>query len=163
MLQDDPSFIAEIALPILSLDAFLKDTGTITTAFETQSSVGTRRSASHSDSQHAGLIIPSDSFAADDDLIHDFSGGSIHDVLGEHILSQPDVQLEDAQFEFDEEGNILELPLPSSDSRTPQVSRPPALSSDAAGTGVRRGRVTERDNFKVSESQLELCFYPHIK
>jgi meiotic recombination protein REC8, fungi type len=128
MLQDDPAYIPEIALPSLDLDALLKDSDAVATVFETQSSLGsTKRSHSASQHQIGGLIIPSDSSQAEAGMVLGDSSGSITGTRDENVLAQlggEDFVLQDADFEFDEEGNILELPARSSlVQRTPQTSR----------------------------------------
>jgi hypothetical protein len=127
MLQDDPAYVPEIYFPSLNLDALLKDPDAIATVFETQSSVRyAKRSQSSTQQEIGGLIIPSDSSQAGGGRALGDLSESVTGTHGDNVLAQldDDFVLQDADFEFDEEGNILELPPRSSlVQRTPQTSR----------------------------------------
>jgi meiotic recombination protein REC8, fungi type len=127
MLQDDPAYVPEIYFPSLNLDALLKDPDAISTVFETQSSIeSAKRSQSSTQQEIGGLIIPSDSSQAGGGMVLGGLSESVTGTHGENVLAQlgDNFVLQDADFEFDEEGNILELPPRSSlMQRTPQTSR----------------------------------------
>lgn len=164
MLQDDPFFMLDIGLPLMNLEALLKNPDSINFGFGTQTSVGSRKSPSSSNSQYARqpeIMIPSDySPVVAGDVVYDFSS-SFHTMAAKTVLPH-DIVLEDAEFELDEEGRILELPPRSSaESHTPLVSQLPDLGSGGS-TNVYRAQSTAGNGqieFKVC---LSLTNIPHL-
>jgi hypothetical protein len=153
ILQDDPSFIPEIALPVMDLEALLRDPDSFNFAFETQSSIGTKIAFSpglpYGDVQ-TNLVMPFSSSPPGVDGVGDFSS-SFHEARAGDIFSQ-DVLLEDAEFELDEEGKILELPrrMPA-EPQTPQIEQRATLGS-GSGTHVHLDNVlgtNDQANFQV--------------
>ena len=147
MIQDDPAFLPDLALPGLDLDLSALDLSTTKSSrpssILSQHSQRSSLSSGHEpDDSMLGLAIPS-SIAGGSGGIGGFqvhSGGASSARgsldLGRLLNDNEDLNI-DPGFGFDEEGNMFEGPLLS--EQADQVGNARVGSNSAVSAGMRRG------------------------
>lgn len=110
LLEDDPTFLPDLAFAPLDFDLSRLD-AFISGGSQTSSSLSPHTARTTPQSDQTGLILPSSGTGGVGDI-----GGFVVDgsdrfsaLAGAHLLGEDDGFLPEADFTFDEEGNLLDL------------------------------------------------------
>ncbi|KAF1834560.1 hypothetical protein BDW02DRAFT_498102 [Decorospora gaudefroyi] len=166
LLQDDPSFLPEFAQPPPELLAELDFNFNLDIAHSGESQSLTPfgsqqpRSSSHAGAI-GGLVLPSSSpgMPGEFKLEGDSGVGSVGDPSG--MLDAGDMlEIEDPDFMFGDDGEIIQLPQASASTRTPGGPAGLTMSGDAgASARVRREHEAGRQaGAQLPGDQLDLDF-----
>ena len=147
MIQDDPAFLPDLALPGLDIDLSALDITTDgssrSSSILSQHSQRSSLSSGHEpDDSMVGLIIPSSALGGSGGMggfqVHSGVASSARGSLGLGRLLDDNEDFNiDPGFGFDEEGNMFEDPLPSEHAN--QVGNVRVESDSATSVRVRQG------------------------